>query len=275
MKRSHTESARDLLRRLPPVDGGDVAVKRLRQRVLDSVSEARAIRPNRSPRMLTRLALGATFFAASAAVVLFWSPWRLPSDTFLASVQSTDGRPILWARDAENGMEWITLRDGAFRVSIRPHAAARRVVVRVPEGRIDDLGTVFDVRIREGRTTDIRVSDGHVQLWFSGANGVVLGTHEVWEAPPASSALPPSTTVEPPARAPQKATPAPKGPIRSTHRSGAPQPATDDGSEDAAYLRVIDLFRAGQDDEARAAARDYVRRFPMGFRRTEMEAVSK
>ena len=283
MKRSPDESARDLLEGLPPADGGDVAVRRLRQRVLDSISLAREKQPNRPPRMVRRLALGATFFVASAAIVLLWSPWRQPPTAFLASVQSIDGGPILWARNVENGIEWLTLRDGAFRVRIRPHGAERRVVVHVPEGRIDDLGTIFDVRIQGGKTISISVLDGHVQLWFGGASGVILGTGEIWEAPPSRNAVPrpttpiaPATKVEPQsAVTPQKVTSSERDHGGSPHRLALRKPANDDRSEDAAYLKVVDLLRSGQRDEARTVARDYVRRFPAGFRRTEMEAIAK
>jgi TolA-binding protein len=42
-------------------------------------------------------------------------------------------------------------------------------------------------------------------------------------------------------------------------------------AEDVAYLHALSLGRAGRSDEAYAAAKDYLARFPQGFRRTEME----
>jgi TolA-binding protein len=42
-------------------------------------------------------------------------------------------------------------------------------------------------------------------------------------------------------------------------------------AEDAAYLHALSLVRAGRSEEAFAAAKDYLARFPAGFRRTEME----
>jgi hypothetical protein len=283
MKRSRDDSVRDLLEGLPPADGGDFAVRRLRQRVLDSVSAAQEKRPSPSPRMVRRIALGVTFFVASGAIALLWSPRRHPPTGFLASVQSIDGGPILWARNLENGIEWLTLRDGAFRVSIHAHGPDRRVVVRVPEGRIDDLGTIFDVRIQGERTISVRVLSGHLQLWFGGASGVVLGTSETWEAPPSPSAVPhpttaiaPGTRVEPQsAVTPQKVTSSEKDHDAFPHRHAVRKPTNNGRSEDAAYLKVVDLLRLGQRDEARTVARDYVRRFPGGFRRTEMEAIAK
>jgi TolA-binding protein len=45
-------------------------------------------------------------------------------------------------------------------------------------------------------------------------------------------------------------------------------------AEDRAYLQIIDLLRTGKASEAREAARDYLRRFPEGFRRVEVGEVA-
>jgi len=42
-------------------------------------------------------------------------------------------------------------------------------------------------------------------------------------------------------------------------------------AEDAAYLHALSLVKAGRSEEAYLAAKDYLARFPQGFRRTEME----
>ena len=49
----------------------------------------------------------------------------------------------------------------------------------------------------------------------------------------------------------------------------------DPRAEDAAYLFVIALQRSGSDDDARRAAQDYLRRYPGGFRRAEVEKLSR
>jgi hypothetical protein len=46
-------------------------------------------------------------------------------------------------------------------------------------------------------------------------------------------------------------------------------------AEDAAYLRVIALERCGDADETRRAAQAYLRLYPTGFRRTEIEKLSR
>lgn len=50
---------------------------------------------------------------------------------------------------------------------------------------------------------------------------------------------------------------------------------TDRRREDAAYLRVIALQRAGNASATRDAARSYLRQFPNAFRRTEIEPLAR
>ena len=47
----------------------------------------------------------------------------------------------------------------------------------------------------------------------------------------------------------------------------------DPRAEDAAYLRVIALQRSGDDGGMKAAGAEYLRRYPAGFRRAEMESL--
>jgi TolA-binding protein len=49
----------------------------------------------------------------------------------------------------------------------------------------------------------------------------------------------------------------------------------DPRAEDAAYLRVIALQRSGDSGSVRWAAQEYLRRYPEGFRRAEMEALAR
>jgi hypothetical protein len=51
--------------------------------------------------------------------------------------------------------------------------------------------------------------------------------------------------------------------------------ARDPRAEDAAYLLVIALQRASDLPGARAAARDYLQRFPDGFRRAAIEPLAR
>jgi outer membrane protein assembly factor BamD (BamD/ComL family) len=49
----------------------------------------------------------------------------------------------------------------------------------------------------------------------------------------------------------------------------------DPHAQDAAYVRVLCLRAAGQNEAMRSAARDYLRAHPNGFRRAEIEALDQ
>jgi hypothetical protein len=49
----------------------------------------------------------------------------------------------------------------------------------------------------------------------------------------------------------------------------------DPRAEDAAYLRVIALQRCGGGADMKAAAREYLQRYPAGLRHAEVEALSR
>jgi len=131
-------------------------------------------------------------------------------------------------------------------------------------------------------------------------------THSLEQVHSPSSPAPPSQTSRPgvsPGRAPSRPPPAPT----SSSTSSAPERAasadfrhamaalnagnasaaaagfrrfveqhpSDPRSQDAAYMRVLALDRAGDADGRRAAARSYLRRYPAGFRRSEVERLAR
>jgi TolA-binding protein len=49
----------------------------------------------------------------------------------------------------------------------------------------------------------------------------------------------------------------------------------DPRAEDAAYLQVIALQRSGDQGSAKAAALEYIHRYPAGFRHAEVEPLSR
>ena len=49
----------------------------------------------------------------------------------------------------------------------------------------------------------------------------------------------------------------------------------DPRAEDAAYLRVLCLRRLGDPVQMKAAASEYLRHYPRGFRRAEIEALTQ
>jgi len=113
----------------------------------------------------------------------------------------------------------------------------------------------------------------------------VLQPHSAARQP---AALAPSST-EPPAAAPAPALDpahdfrAAMSTFNSGDNTGAAaafarflaQHPRDPRAEDAAYLRVIALHRSGDTRSLKNAVQDYLRRYPAGFRRAEVEALSR
>lgn len=201
-------------------------------------------------------------------------------------------------RSTEGDIERVTLLDGTARFSVAHEGVGpHKLVVKVPDGEVEDIGTTFHVTVREGHTVRVAVDEGRVVVHTtkSGAHGRIVSAGEVWDAEPeetAKSAPGPSAAPSPSAAPATGSTTAdivshqrPKTsplPAAKTEPASAPNKApapaampSSSAGEDAAYLTVIHLLREGRRDEAKAAARKYVVLYPGGLRRKEMDVVAE
>lgn len=270
------------LRATSVVEPDDLALRRLRARTLEAADAAivqRTTRP-RAP-MLVAFVAALTLAAALGILVL-----RRPAmeTRFVA----TDEGHAQWSAHDEGEVRHISLRDGELAVWVDRPAGGKRVLVHVPDGEIEDLGTVFHVAVEGGQTRRVRVDEGAILLRLRGEPERRVAAGETWEArraiPPAAARavvesppppLPPDAGVSTrgalPSPAPM-ASPTRKGATPAPQREPTDLPDAAD-AEDHAYVEVVRLLRTGRTAEAKAAARDYVHRFPNGFRRTEIERV--
>lgn len=249
--------------------------------------------------------------ALALAVGLFLASRTRPSAP-LATGSSVLVRPegdASWSKRPDGDGERIVLDRGALTIHV-DHSAARhgRLVVMLPDGELEDIGTTFTVSAAHGHTERVAVQEGSVLLRLRGRAPVALSAGQTWSADAASTAAvvpiapPPSAVAKSEPRHPDKAPLA--RPNTSVTPDEAPQSiqfravvrALDSGdaceaasgfgkfvtsyannprAEDAAYLRVIALQRCGSDDVMRRAAREYLGRYPAGFRRAEVERLSR
>ena len=193
-----------------------------------------------------------------------------------------------WSTYRDGVVERVDLLDGSLAIRMSAPSGGRRVVVRVPDGEIEDIGTVFHVTVANGRTSRVHVDEGRVIVPIGAAAPILLGAGEragtSGEVPRGRGAIHFTASTArrlgdrdgvrgslsslPPSVENIGAAGRPKAP------ESAPLPSASDGAEeDRACFQVVRLLREGRGDEAKAAARDYVRRFPSGFRRAEMERV--
>jgi hypothetical protein len=190
------------------------------------------------------------------------------------TVDVTAGEGARYTRAIVGDAEIVELADGTLRLHVQRPAGGRRVVVKVPDGEIEDLGTVFEVVVNDGHAQRIGVHEGRVVVRLSDASPVTIEAGKAWkrEGATASANANASTGAKAHANAGAKA----NANANAGAKAGAGAKADADASaEDAAYLDVIRLLRQGRETEARVAADSYLRQFPTGFRRTEMERVAR
>jgi TolA-binding protein len=294
----------DALAALPVAETDALSVRRQRQRILALFDEAQARpavrRTNR--RWAAGVVLVAGALAASVVFVATRGQRAAPTATSPKPEERADDVVVVvpetarWSRVEQGSNTRLKLDDGELDIHVKHHGEAHGLLVKLPDGELDDIGTTFRVRVEEGRTVAVVVREGAVVLRRDGAGPVLLGAGESWSAddswPTASSSVAstgPSAPAPTPPPPPRVASIANKPDGAKEFRDGvdllsagnAAQAAVAfraylargpgaERTEDAMYLLVLALHRSGDDPEAQSAARDYLRVYPHGLRRQEV-----
>ena len=279
-------------------EADDLRVRRERTRLLAAFDRS-LVAPER--RWKLRPWMAAPPVLAAAAALLVRTPMAPPVASSPGAVVRAEGTAV-WSDRREGGREEVRLDRGALWIHVVPEAEGH-LLVRLPDGELEDTGTTFTVSADGGRTTRVAVEEGRVALRIHGLAEVSLGAGEVWVP-----ALPVATDSPRPSLRPADAPPAPSSSARlasprvASHAPDASadfreamaafdagnareaatrfaafvaRHAGDARAEDAAYLEVIALQRCGDRAGVGSAAADYLRRYPAGFRRSEVEAMSR
>jgi len=266
-----------------------------------------------------RPALWATAAAMVVGAVLLSRPRHTGDGGSASAVVVHAGPGAVWSKQTRVDHDRVVLASGELWIHV-DHARQRtRLVVALPDGELEDTGTIFTVNATHGRTTRVAVSEGSVVLRIRDKPPLTLGGGESWAAAPVEAPRAPAPQGSPPASPPSDPTShgrlrKPAAPAnRAALRPSLPVPAEpavadagldfraavavldvganrqaaeafarflakhphDARAEDAAYLQIIALQRCGATDEARRAAQAYLRQFPAGFRRVEIETLSR
>lgn len=153
------------LRVLPvrPVD--DLKVRRQRHTLLARALEDR--QPARRVRRPWWRAVALVAALACALLVLSVSPNYIHRSTGarLAVMPDVDAQYKRWS---DHNGHVVELKDGRLTFDVERFESGHGVLVRTPDGEIEDIGTVFSVTVREGRTEAISVIAGRVVARIAG-----------------------------------------------------------------------------------------------------------
>lgn len=307
---------RALLQSSPPMPD-QLHVRRERVRLLAAFDQTLVASRKEPALRRPLLSLGLTLAALLCATLLLL--WRAPGTpeapaTAPANVVVQAQRDARWSRQVRGERELIVLERGKLRIRVNPKASERSLLVMLPDGQLEDIGTTFSVSVAGGRTTNVEVEEGRVRLSLRGRAPVSIGAGETWQRPETQAPATPHASRGAPTPPPSAVSVGPSPPPPATATRAASRPpslaaesdasadfrsamaalnagqhqqaarelarfsvrhARDARAQDAAYLRVIALERAGDKAAMRAAALDYLRRYPDGFRRAEVEMLVK
>jgi hypothetical protein len=260
-----------------------------------------------------RLFWSAAVTALFICMLILWRVRPAAQPVHASAVVHADSMAV-WSESRDGNRDTIVLDRGALWIHVAHSSGEGRLLVVLPDGELEDTGTTFTVSAEKGRTMRVAVQEGSVVLRIRGQPPVAVGAGDTWvpEARPAASASACASSASPAEPAPREQLslfPRPRS--ASPHTSGpsatAPDPepsvdfraamaALDMGdnaeaaaafatflvkhphdprAEDAAYLRVIALQRSGDNGSMKWAAQAYLRRYPGGFRRAEMETLAR
>jgi hypothetical protein len=289
----------------------ELHVRRERTRLLAAFDSA-LLAPGRSWSVGHRL-LGVAAVAALVVAVLVLPRVRRSADPpahASSAVVHADSTAV-WAERRAGERENVVLERGALWIHVDHASAEGRLLVVLPDGELEDIGTTFMVSAEDGRTTRVAVQDGHVVLRLRGQAPIALGPGDTWTPDPRPVASAPASVASPADLAPaarldrgerstpslrpsaSRASPPTSDPSVDFRAAMAeldvgnnPQAAAafadflekhprDPRSEDAAYLRVVALQRSGDSSGMKQAAVEYLRRYPAGFRLAEVEPLSR
>lgn len=264
----------------------DLAVRRARQRLLAKADEAAT---KRRPVLIRRGIFTGAALAAVALLAIFGPRWfaRDAGAHMTAHIDIAPKPGASWSQRSEDHTDVIDLRAGALAISVHDRPENQHVIVKLPDGELEDIGTVFDVNVENERTTEVLVKEGKVELRLRDMSPVVLSAGDVWRARPIAPSLDvssaPSSIAEMPGSEadPKKADAAPgDAPTAAGSASATAAPSSAPGSASASpsasasaavaavdpatiqFRRAMAALRAGAYAEAAEAFRAFRANYP-------------
>jgi hypothetical protein len=130
---------------------------------------------------------------AVAAVLAIWvigkEPWVDVNAKPLqpATLSVVPNGTAQWSSQATPTTEDIKLTKGILKLSVQRPVNGKRLIVHVPDGEIEDIGTVFEVEVEGDKTKRVSVAEGIVKISLVGRASIELHAGESF-----NSATPPT-----------------------------------------------------------------------------------
>ena len=202
-------------------------------------------------------------------VLMFWR-MRPAEPVRVASAVVRASSAAVWSERTEDHLDQVRLERGSLWIHV-DHISrqARRLLVVLPDGELEDTGTTFSVSTEAGRTTRVEVQDGSVVLRVRGQLPVAIGPGGTWspvptpapaadgsssstEPAPAPGASPPSPIATSLARPSNSSSPVSLVPLAS---AVAPDPSDD-------FRAAMATFNGGDNAAAAAAFASFLAKHP-------------
>jgi len=105
-------------------------------------------------------------------------PATLPATAPIAVVQADTA--AVWSDRTEGNRERIVLERGALWIHVDHSSGQGPLVVELPDGDLEDIGTTFAVSAEGGHTTRVAVQEGRVVLRLRGRSPLIVGPGDTW-----------------------------------------------------------------------------------------------
>jgi hypothetical protein len=174
----------------------------------------------------------------------------------------------IWSKQVDDNAEKVVLTRGALAIHV-DHAVSRRgrLVVVLPDGELEDIGTTFTVRVTDGHTEQVAVQEGSVLLRVKGSAPVALSAGQTWTSGETRTANAGATTRPEPIAPPADTPKTKRGPRRADEDRPLPRQAPaplefDEPAQSRELRAAVRLLERGDDCEAAAGFATYVASYP-------------
>ena len=164
-----------------------LAHRRSRIQLLDRASEESNRAERTAGKRWTAVAATTAICIVAIAIVWTFAPWAsAPTQTAVAFSKSAPEFDVanidraVWTSHSEGGVARPLLKDGVAAFHVAHMTKGQQFVLELPDGELEVRGTRFIVRVHDGRTESVQVTEGFVALRIQGDAERLLHAGDDW-----------------------------------------------------------------------------------------------